>query len=112
LEFFIDLEAQLATRRFFNTFLDDHEITVLTEMAPFMRRENKDVDLLKKLSTTLAFYSKFEINDQTGVPLTDLEMTEAHCQQLIHLQVKQQKIMEVKRRKIRINIGSIIACCI
>lgn len=88
LEFFIDLEAQLPTRRFFNTLLDDHEIIVLTQLAPCMRRESKDVELLKKLLSILSFYSKFEINDQTGVALTDLEMTEAHCQQLIQLQVK------------------------
>lgn len=56
-------------------------------MAPFARREDKDVDLLKKLTENLDFYSKFEINDQTGVALTDLEMTDAHCQQLIKLQV-------------------------
>lgn len=88
MELFIDLEAQLPTRRFFNTLLDDHEITVLSKMAPFMRRESKDVDLLKKLLDTLSFYSKFEINDQTGVALSDIQMTEAHCQQLIKLQVK------------------------
>lgn len=87
LELFIDLEAQLPTRRFFNTLLDDHEIVVLSQMAPFMRREDRDVDLVKKLLSRLEFYSKFEINDQTGVALTDLEMTEAHCQQLIKLQV-------------------------
>ncbi|GAN09003.1 intron-binding protein aquarius [Mucor ambiguus] len=86
LEFFIDLEAQLPTRRFFNTLLDDHEIVVLSQMAPLMRREDKDVDLIKKLLQRLEFYSKFEINDQTGVALTDLEMTDAHCQQLIQLQ--------------------------
>ncbi|KAI7904933.1 P-loop containing nucleoside triphosphate hydrolase protein [Cokeromyces recurvatus] len=55
-------------------------------MAPFIRREDKDVDLLKKLLNTLSFYSKFEINDHTGVPLTDIEMTEAHSQQLLQLQ--------------------------
>lgn len=90
LEFFIDLEAQLPTRRFFNTLLDDHEVVVLSQMAPLMRREDKDVDLIKKLLQRLEFYSKFEINDQTGVALTDLEMTEAHCQQLIQLQVKKK----------------------
>lgn len=87
LEFLIDLEAQLPTRRFFNTLLDDHQIVVLCKLAPFMRRDNKDVELLKKLLDTLAFYSKFEINDQTGVALTNIEMTENHCKQLIHLQV-------------------------
>ncbi|KAI8990027.1 P-loop containing nucleoside triphosphate hydrolase protein [Pilobolus umbonatus] len=85
-EFFIDLEAQLPTRRFFNSLLDDHEIIVLCQMAPLMKRDNKDVDLLKKLIEILGFYSKFEINDHTGVALTDLEMTEIHCKRLIDLQ--------------------------
>ncbi|KAI9480442.1 MAG: AAA domain-containing protein [Benjaminiella poitrasii] len=86
LEFFIDLEGQLSTRRFFNTLLDDHQIIVLSQMAPFMQREENDIDLLKELLSTLSFYSKFEINDHTGVPLTDIEMTETHCQQLLQLQ--------------------------
>lgn len=90
MEFFIDLEAQLPTRRFFNALLEDHGIIVLLQMAPFSHRDDKDVDLLKKLSENLEFYSKFEINDQTGVALTDLEMTEAHCQRLLKLQVNIQ----------------------
>ncbi|KAI8645377.1 hypothetical protein BD408DRAFT_411814 [Parasitella parasitica] len=86
LELFIDLESQLPTRRFFNTLLDDHNIVVLSQMAPCMHRQDGVVDLVKKLVERLEFYSKFEINDQTGAALTDLEMTEAHCQQLIRLQ--------------------------
>ncbi|CEP09725.1 hypothetical protein [Parasitella parasitica] len=86
LELFIDLESQLPTRRFFNTLLDDHEIVVLSQMAPCMQRLDSDVDLIKRLVERLEFYSRFEINDQTGVALTDLEMTETHCQQLIQLQ--------------------------
>lgn len=105
MELFIDLEAQLPTRRFFNTLLDDHEITVLSEMAPFMRRQSKDVDLLKKLLATLSFYSKFEINDQTGVALTDIQMTETHCQQLIKLQVTQGITHERKKSNIFLKIA-------
>ncbi|KAG0164199.1 hypothetical protein DFQ28_008930 [Apophysomyces sp. BC1034] len=86
LEFLIDTEAQLPTRRFFNTLLDDHHIVVLCKLAPFMQRQDKDVELMKQLLETLAFYAKFEINDQTGLALTDMEMTEACCEQLIKLQ--------------------------
>ncbi|KAI8975029.1 P-loop containing nucleoside triphosphate hydrolase protein [Mycotypha africana] len=87
LELFIGLEAQLPTRRFFNMLVEDHQIIVLTEMAPFMQRDDsRQFELLKKLLSSLAFYAKFEINDQTGVALTELEMTEAHCQQLLQLQ--------------------------
>ncbi|KAL0096664.1 aquarius [Phycomyces blakesleeanus] len=86
LEFLIDLEAQLPTRRFFSTLLDDHQVVVLCKLAPFMERKDKDVELIKQLLETLSFYAKFEINDQTGLALTDIEMTDAHCAQLIQLQ--------------------------
>ncbi|KAG2227972.1 hypothetical protein INT45_011996, partial [Circinella minor] len=86
LELLIDLEAQLPTRRFFNTLLDDHAVVVLCRMAPFAKRENKDVERMKQMLETLAFYAKFEINDQTGLALTQVDMTEAHSSELIHLQ--------------------------
>lgn len=87
MELLIDLEAQLPTRRFFNTLLDDHAVIVTCRLAPFMRRENKDVGLLKELFANLDFYSKFEINDLTGLALTDLDMTETRGSQLTQLQV-------------------------
>lgn len=83
-ELLIDLETQLPTRRYVNTLLDDHQVVVCSRLAPCMARA--DTTLLQQLSDRLAFYAKFEINDQTGLALTDLEMTEAHCAQLIHLQ--------------------------
>lgn len=86
LEFVIDLEAQLPTRRFFNTLLDDHQVVVLCRMAPFMRRTSKDVNLMKQLLENVAFYAKFEINDQTGLALTDIDMAEARSERLIKLQ--------------------------
>ncbi|KAI8070842.1 P-loop containing nucleoside triphosphate hydrolase protein [Gongronella butleri] len=85
-EFLIDLEAQLPTRRFFNTLLQDHQVVVLCQLAPVMRRKDTDVDLLKQLLESLAFYAHFEINDQTGLALSDLDMTEAHAQRLLRLQ--------------------------
>ncbi|KAG1463391.1 hypothetical protein G6F46_003377 [Rhizopus delemar] len=86
IEFLIGLEVRLPTRRFFNTLLDDHQVIVLCQMAPFNRRENKDTDLLKELMNSLSFYAKFEVNDQTGVALTDIAIIEAHYQQLVQLQ--------------------------
>ena len=87
-ELLIDLEAQLPTRRFFNTLLDDHAVVVLCRMAPFIKRDNKDVERMKQMLESLAFYAKFEINDQTGLALTDVDMTESHSSDLIHLQVR------------------------
>ena len=91
LELLIDLEAQLPTRRFFNALLDDHAVVVLCRMAPFADRENNDVERMKQMLETLAFYAKFEINDQTGLALTQVDMTEAHSSELIRLQVRKKK---------------------
>jgi intron-binding protein aquarius len=38
LEFVIDLEALLPTRRFFNTVLDDSHLVVRCSISPLMRR--------------------------------------------------------------------------
>ncbi|OBZ82904.1 Intron-binding protein aquarius [Choanephora cucurbitarum] len=108
LEFFVDLEAQLPTRRFFNTLLDDHQIVVLSQLAPFHQRQQKDVELLKKLLDNLAFYAKFEINDQTGVALSDLDITQAHCQQLLSLQRTVFRLFKEEIRELPLaNLGSI-----
>lgn len=39
LEFLIDLEALLPTRRFFNTVLDDCHLVVRCSLAPLLQRE-------------------------------------------------------------------------
>lgn len=39
LEFVIDLEALLPTRRFFNTVLDDSHLVVRCSIAPLMKRQ-------------------------------------------------------------------------
>lgn len=39
LEFLIDLEALLPTRRFFNTVMDDCHLVVRCALAPLMNRE-------------------------------------------------------------------------
>ncbi|GAB5588385.1 hypothetical protein Unana1_03285 [Umbelopsis nana] len=86
IEFFIDLESQLPTRRFFNTLLADHQVVILATLAPFMKREEQDVQLLQKLLDILKFYAGFEVNDHTGLALTNTDMTQAHCDRLVSLQ--------------------------
>jgi intron-binding protein aquarius len=86
-EFFIDLESQLPTRRFFNTLLADQQVIILASMAPLMKREEQDVQLLQKLLDILKFYTGFEVNDHTGLALTRNDMTQTHCDRLVSLQV-------------------------
>src|SRR5438128_1087791 len=48
LEFLIDLEAQLPTRRYFNTLLHDHQILVLCKLSPLLKRKEGG-ELFKQL---------------------------------------------------------------
>ncbi|CAG8611326.1 5479_t:CDS:10, partial [Scutellospora calospora] len=77
LEFLIDLEAQLPTRRYFNTLLEDHQILILCKLAPLLKRKEES-ELFKQLLEILKFYAGFEIHDHTGLALTDDQMTELH----------------------------------
>ncbi|CAG8601288.1 9980_t:CDS:10 [Paraglomus brasilianum] len=85
IEFMIDLEAQLPTRRYFNALLDDHQLIVLCTLSPLMKRKEGN-ELFKQLLEILKFYAGFEIHDHTGLALTDDEMTELHCKKLTNLQ--------------------------
>ncbi|XP_063231396.1 RNA helicase aquarius [Bacillus rossius redtenbacheri] len=84
LELVIDLEALLPTRRFFNTVLDDCHLVVRCHLASLAQRE--DGNLFSQLLDMLKFYSRFEISDETGDPLTDHDMTQIHYSLITSLQ--------------------------
>ncbi|EDV30219.2 uncharacterized protein Dana_GF23169 [Drosophila ananassae] len=84
LEFIIDLEALLPTRRFFNTVLDDCHLIVRALLSPLVRRE--EGKLFGQLLDMLKFYTRFEINDVTGNSLTDHDMTQLHYKKITSLQ--------------------------
>ncbi|KAI9248637.1 hypothetical protein BY458DRAFT_445736 [Sporodiniella umbellata] len=77
-------------------------------MAPLSRRKNQDVDLLKELISILSFYSKFAVNDQTGIALNEQSMKEDHYRQLIKLQhVSFRNFKEHLKELSLTNLGSI-----
>ncbi|KAF9902731.1 hypothetical protein EC991_004582 [Linnemannia zychae] len=85
MEFLIDLEAQLPTRRYFNTLVEDHQIVAICKLSKFT--SNKETGtLFSQLLEILAFYTGFEINGHTGLALTKEEMTEIHAARLSKLQ--------------------------
>lgn len=84
LEFIIDLEALLPTRRFFNTVLDDCHLMVRCQICNLVKRE--EGKLFGQLLDMLKFYTRFEINDVTGDPLTDHDMTQIHYNKITSLQ--------------------------
>ncbi|KAG0208037.1 hypothetical protein BGX31_002448, partial [Mortierella sp. GBA43] len=85
LEFLIDLEAQLPTRRYFNTLVDDHQIVTICRLSNLASNKNTGT-LFAQLLDILAFYIGFEINGHTGLALTKEEMTEIHASRLTKLQ--------------------------
>ncbi|XP_035237353.1 RNA helicase aquarius isoform X1 [Anguilla anguilla] len=85
IELMIDLEALLPTRRWFNTVLDDSHLVVSCHLSNLPRRE-REGHLFCQLLDMLKFYTGFEINDQTGIALTENEMTTLHYEQITSLQ--------------------------
>ncbi|KAF9094292.1 hypothetical protein BGX23_002306 [Mortierella sp. AD031] len=85
MEFFIDLEAQLPTRRYFNTLVEDHQIVAICKLSKFASNKESGV-LFSQLLDILAFYTGFEINGHIGLALTKEEMTEIHAARLSKLQ--------------------------
>jgi len=94
LELFIDMEALLPTRRFFNTLLDDSNLLVhchLSDLIQMTEYENDDKisdknNLFKQLFKILKFYASFEIDDQSGEAKTESQIQEAHYEKLKSLQ--------------------------
>ncbi|KAK9877997.1 hypothetical protein WA026_020211 [Henosepilachna vigintioctopunctata] len=84
LELMIDLEALLPTRRFFNTVLDDCHLVVRCQISPLIKR--REGHLFSQLLNNLKFYSRFEISDETGDPLTDHDMVQIQYNNITSLQ--------------------------
>ncbi|XP_022909695.2 RNA helicase aquarius isoform X1 [Onthophagus taurus] len=84
LELVTDLEALLPTRRFFNTVLDDCHLVVRCQLSNLVHRD--EGHLFRQLLDMLKFYSRFEISDETGDPLTDHDMTMQHYSRITSLQ--------------------------
>jgi len=80
----IDLEALLPTRRFFNTVLDDSHLVVRSSLSPLSKRP--EGRLFVQLLEQVRFYTRFEINDETGEPLSQKDMMSLHYQRIGDLQ--------------------------
>lgn len=84
LELVIDLEALLPTRRFFNTVMDDCHLVVRCQLSNLLHRP--EGELFGQLLEMLKFYARFEINEESGDPLTDHDMTQLHYTKITSLQ--------------------------
>ncbi|RWS10743.1 intron-binding protein aquarius-like protein [Dinothrombium tinctorium] len=85
LEFLIDLEALLPTRRFLNVLIDDCHVIVMCRKSNLARRTN-DGRLFNQLLERLVFYCRFEIDDITGEALTNQQVARKHNNAIWSLQ--------------------------
>ena len=85
IEMVIDLESQLPTRRYFNTLLDATNLVVKCQVSALANRpEGK---LFAQLLYILKVFAEFEINDNTGQQLSELDVMKKHYSRVRALQL-------------------------
>jgi len=85
LQFLVDLLSQLPTRRFLRVVLMDMHVLEHCSLSSLSRRDEQG-RLFRQLLDMYRFYLGFEINDQTGLPLSEAEMQAQHHSRLYILQ--------------------------
>ncbi|PFH34370.1 hypothetical protein BESB_075220 [Besnoitia besnoiti] len=84
LELLIDLESQLPTRRAILPLLNDLQVVVRARMAALARAPEAGV--YKQMVELLDFYSRFEIDEDSGLPKTAAQYGEEHYRRVSNFQ--------------------------
>ncbi|KAL3436340.1 P-loop containing nucleoside triphosphate hydrolase protein [Aspergillus tetrazonus] len=106
LEFLVDLESQLPTRRYVNTLLKDLHLLSLMRLSQLYR--SADNALFRDFYNLLKHFTGFAINDYTGEALSTQAMYDAHCHDLARLQRTSMKHFKDKLTILALsNYGSI-----
>ncbi|XP_021945490.1 RNA helicase aquarius [Folsomia candida] len=84
MELMIDLQALLPTRRYLNVLIDDLHLIVKCQMNQIL--EHGDGHLFSQLLDRLKFYANFEICNESGDPMTELEVMNEHYKKITSLQ--------------------------
>lgn len=85
MELMIDLQALLPTRRYLNILIDDLHLVVRCQMSPIL--EHGDGHLFSQLLDRLKFYANFEICNESGDSMNELEVMQEHYNKITALQV-------------------------
>ena len=93
-EFLVDLESQLPTRRYVNTLLKDLNVLALFRLSPMFN--DRDNGLLRDLFVLLRHFVNFPINDSTGTQYSLAQSHERHYEDLAKLQRKAMQTLESK----------------
>ncbi|GBL77335.1 RNA helicase aquarius [Araneus ventricosus] len=105
IELLIDLEALPLTRRFCNVLLDDSHTVVKCQLSNLNQRT--EGRLFTQLLDILKFYSRFEVNEFTGEPLTDNDMMLIHYALFTNIQKAAFKKFPDLRQFYLANVASV-----
>ncbi|KAL3158109.1 hypothetical protein ABBQ32_011710 [Trebouxia sp. C0010 RCD-2024] len=83
-EFLTDLLSQLPTRRFIRTLLEDRAILTKCRMSGLF--QHPQARLFVQLVDLFQFYMMFPIDDHTGDPVSDEDVTAAHYEKVQQVQ--------------------------
>ena len=87
LEFVADLLARLTTRRWFNTLVEDSNMVVKCSLSA-LGTNREDGHLFRQLLERIKFYMNFEVDDHTGHPINQHEMSLIHYNKMANFQRK------------------------
>ncbi|PLN81218.1 DEAD helicase superfamily protein [Aspergillus taichungensis] len=106
LEFIVDLESQLPTRRYVNTLLKDLNLLSVIHLSHMYR--SVDNGLFRDFYSLLKHFVNFAIDDYTGEAMPPQAVYDAHCRELAHLQRTSMKHFKDKLMILALsNYGSI-----
>ncbi|KAK2786907.1 hypothetical protein FQN51_003462 [Onygenales sp. PD_10] len=84
MEFLVDLDSQLPTRRYFNSILKDLNILSVIRLSKLYNDEPNA--LFRDFYTLLRHFINFAVDDQSGQHQSPEAVYEVHCGELAHLQ--------------------------
>ncbi|ODM21625.1 hypothetical protein SI65_02469 [Aspergillus cristatus] len=106
LEFLVDLESQLPTRRYVNTLLKDLNLLSVIRLSQLYR--SPENALFRDFYNLLKHFVNFAIDDYSGQALSPQAVYDIHCQELAKLQRTSMKYFKDKLTILALsNYGSI-----
>ncbi|KAJ1819317.1 hypothetical protein LPJ60_003838 [Coemansia sp. RSA 2675] len=86
-ELLVDLESQLATRRYVNLLLVDYQVLDLCQLSAWYRSGDAGERRFQDMVRMLRGRVYFQVNDVSGLALTEAEAKDRHYQRVAELQL-------------------------
>ncbi|KAJ2259755.1 hypothetical protein GGI01_003439 [Coemansia sp. RSA 376] len=87
IELLVDLESQLATRRYVNLLLVDYQILDLCQVSEWYRNDLLVAKRFRDMVAMLRGRVYFQVNDVSGLPMTEAEAKDRHYRRVAELQI-------------------------